>query len=492
MPQLNETWHRQNALAESATRDDRLLWHVEHDRVCGCGEVPLGVADDIKHRGLHPGSLVVDTSNGPIVGGLSGSVRYFFGIPYAAPPVGELRWRQPQPVEPWKEPRRARSFGNPCMQTLDVIPVIHERQRTPSEDCLYLNVWAPIGARAERLPVMLWLHGGAFVAGSGSAAEFDGGHLAERGLIVVTLNYRLGPFGFFAHTELATESPNETCGNYGLLDQLAALRWVRDNIAAFGGDPDNVTIVGQSAGGISVSCLVASPHARGLFAKAISQSATWFTIPGGLPDAHSNRADAARDSERFATKLGCRSRGRVVSELRTRPAEDLLAATDGRALFSPIQDGWLLAQDPADQFTSGEVTQVPYLLGYTANEGTRFTHAKPGSERDREFTDRVVVQPLNRVAAGIRAPIYRYRFDRVPNTALAREFGAYHGIEVPYLFGNLSRAEGYDQLDDQLSQTIMGYWGAFFRRGDPNHASAPAWPRWAAPAEDGTLVLDAG
>lgn len=484
-------WHRDHRLTDAAALDDRLAWHFGHASVCDCGEIPPGVPAEIEHRGLSAASFMVTTRSGLIAGGLSGRVRYFYGIPYAAPPVGEARWRPPQPVEPWQSVRSARRFGNPCMQTLDSIPVIHETKRTPSEDCLYLNLWTPVDTGAGDLPVMAWLHGGAFVAGSGSAAEFNGQHLAERGLVVVTLNYRLGPFGFFSHPELARESPTGTCGNYGLLDQLAALRWVRNNVAAFGGDPQNVTLFGQSAGGISASCHVASPRSRGLFAKAISHSATWFTIPGGLPDAHADPAEAAHDSERFAAKLGCRTASTAVSELRRCPAEELLAATEGKALFSPIQDGWLLTEDPADLFARGEVNQVPYMLGYTANEGTRFTHSAPGSDLDREFTDRVVVQPLDRVAAAMSAPLYRYRFDRAPNTLLAREFGAYHGVEVPYLFGNLPRSEGYDQLDDQLSQLMMGYWEAFARTGDPNHTGAPSWPRSTAPAKDAVQILDA-
>ncbi len=361
---------------------------------------------------------------------------------------------------------------------MDAIPVIHERQPTPSEDCLYLNVWSPARRSATPLPVMVWFHGGAFVVGSGSAAEFDGRRLATAGAVVVTANYRLGPLGFFAHEELAAESPTGSAGNYGLLDQRAALQWVQENISAFGGDPGNVTIFGESAGGISVSCHVASPMSVGLFAKAISQSATWFTIPHGLAEAHTAADRAAADAQRFARRLGCVKEGRILDDLRAVSAADLLGATDGKPLFAPVVDGWFLPEDPATLFAAGRVQHVPYLIGWNADEGSRFTEGGRGSEAALDFSLRAAVEPVLSVAGAMRSPVFLYNFNRVPATDLARQFGAYHGLEVPYVFGNLPRAEGYDEADEQLSERVMNYWTRFAATGDPNGEGVPGWPRY--------------
>ncbi len=425
-----------------------------------------------------PDPARVATATGLVEGMLDGAVGCFLGIPFARPPIGELRWCPPEPVEPWEGVRSARAFGNPPMQYVDAIPVIHERKPTPSEDCLYLNVWRPARRSATGLPVMVWFHGGAFVVGSGSAAEFDGRRLAMAGVVVVTVNYRLGPFGFFAHPALAAQSPTGSTGNYGLLDQRAALQWVQENIAAFGGDPANVTIFGESAGGISVSCHVASPQSQGLFAKAISQSATWFTIPHGIPDAHTAPDLAAADAERLARRLGCGKEGRIIDDLRSVSAQDLLEATAGHPLFAPVVDGWFLPEDPASLFAAGRVRQVPYLLGWNADEGSRFAEGGRGGEAALDFARRAAVDPVLAVARAMGSPVYLYNFNRVPSTDLASQFGAYHGLEVPYVFGNLPAAEGYDSSDERLSATMIAYWTQFAATGDPNAEGLAPWPRY--------------
>ena len=364
-------------------------------------------------------ALRVTTADGLLEGSLDGSVSHFLGIPFARPPVGELRWRPPEPALPWPGIRSARGFGNPCMQHVDAIPVIHERQPTPSEDCLYLNVWTPHGG--SRLPVMVWFHGGAFVVGSGSAAEFDGRRLAATGVVVVTVNYRLGPFGFFAHPGVGCTVLDRAAGNYGLLDQRAALQWIQVNIATFGGDPGNVTIFGESAGGISVSCHVASPRSEGLFAKAISQSATWFTIPHGLPDAHSAPDLAAADAQRFATDSAASTRAGSW----TICARSVRRTSSTRPTGSPCSHQLSTAgscQRIRDAAAAGRVQHVPYLLGWNADEGSRFVAEGRGSPAALDFARRAAIEPVRSVARAMRSQVFLYRFNRVPATDLAKQF----------------------------------------------------------------------
>lgn len=421
--------------------------------------------------------MEIVSASGTLCGGQSGTVAYFLGIPYAQAPVGQLRWKPPEFFPGWTGVREARAFGSPCMQHLDTIPVITERQRTPSEDCLYLNVWSPAAGEASaKLPVMVWFHGGAFVVGSGSAAEFDGAKLAHGGVVVVTVNYRLGAFGFFSHPELTTESPNDSSGNYGLLDQLCALEWVRDHISAFGGDPRCVTIFGESAGGISISCHLTSPQSRGLFSQAIMQSGTWFTIPHGLPEANTDPEKAAETASGFAARLGCVTPGRIVENLRRRTAKELLEACQHRMLFSPVIDGWFLTEDPARVFEEQRAAPVPAILGYNADEGTRFTHTAPGSPEAEALALRMSIVPTERVAHSMPAAVYAYCFTRVPKTRLAAQCGAYHGIEVPYIFGNLDRTLGYDDEDFVISGRMMHYWTMFARNGFPDPPDGTTWP----------------
>ncbi|MEA3118371.1 MAG: para-nitrobenzyl esterase [Paraburkholderia sp.] len=289
-------------------------------------------------------------------------LRVFRGIPYAAPPVGELRWREPQPVARWAGVRQAWKFGPRCMQLHVFRPVF--RSDEMSEDCLYLNVWTPARSPDAKLPVLVYLHGGGFVSGDGSEDRYDGASLAARGIITVTVNYRLGAFGFLAPPEAAGESPHGTAGNYGLLDQVAALRWVRDNIAQFGGDPAQVTIAGNSAGAISISAHMASPLSRGLFARAIGKSGGAFATLSPW-----QREQAERAAANFASRVEATS----LQQLRALPAMTLLAASadtmrPAPSLFWPHVDGYFLTDLPESVFNTGGQAQVPLLIGTNSQE----------------------------------------------------------------------------------------------------------------------------
>jgi para-nitrobenzyl esterase len=306
----------------------------------------------------------VRTDSG-IVEGITSStskIRVFEGIPYAAPPVGNLRWQPPQPATPWTGVRKASGFGARCMQGHLFSDMVF-RDSGPSEDCLYLNVWTPADSASAHFPVMVWIYGGGFQAGASSEPRQDGENLAKKGVIVVSLNYRLGLFGFFSHPELTKESPHHASGNYGLLDQAAALEWVHRNIAAFGGDPNNVTIFGESAGSMSVSALMAAPVASSLFTRAIGESGGIVGLKGGLPALSKTEQDGAR----FAESVGASS----LQSLRAKSAEDLLqAATKDRTAgfrFWPNIDGYFFPESPSLIYSSGKQAHVPLLAGWNAD-----------------------------------------------------------------------------------------------------------------------------
>src|SRR5581483_9171837 len=297
----------------------------------------------------------IHTASGVVEGVRSADkkVAVFEGIPFAAPPVGKLRWQAPQPVAAWEGVRKATAFGPRCMQAPIYSDMIF-RDPGPTEDCLYLNVWTPANSAEAKLPVMAWIYGGGFAAGAASEPRQDGSKLAEKGVVVVSMNYRLGVFGFFAHPELTKESPEHASGNYGLLDQAAALKWVQKNITAFGGDPGNVTIFGESAGSISVSAQMASPLSKNLIAAAIGESGS---ILGAL--SASPLAEGEQNGVKFATAIGKDS----LAALRAMPAEQLLEATakPGLPRFSPTVDGWFFPKSPFEIFAAGEQAHVPLL-----------------------------------------------------------------------------------------------------------------------------------
>lgn len=403
----------------------------------------------------------VETLSGPIDGRVdtASGVLVFRGIPYAAPPVGELRWRPPQSVERWTEPRSAAHLGKNCMQGQpfsDIDPFA----AGVSEDCLYLNVWTASLDGPPR-PVMVWIHGGGYVAGFGGEERHDGARLARKGAVVVTLNYRLGAFGFLAHPTLAMDSPQHAAGNYGLLDQIAALRWVQRNISRFGGDSARVTIFGESAGGTSVGALLASPVARGLFQRAILESGT------GLASAQS-RDSAHAQGQRFAQALGIDDSG-AAARLRAVPAETVLAVSR-RAGFSPrpVVDGWVLPQRIDSALAAGAANVGPVIVGSNADEGDA-----PFGAPARSFARLIT-------ARGAKA--YLYRYTRVGDDSLNRKRGAYHSSEITFVFGRprpILESAGRTAYDPTLAEAMSDYWVAFATTADPNGPpSAGRWPRW--------------
>ena len=447
----------------------------------------------------------------------------FQGIPYAAPPTGALRWKPPQPAPAWNGVRQAKHFGPRCMQ-LPLFDDMRFRSAGMGEDCLYLNVWRPAGA-AARLPVLVYFFGGGFVAGDGSELRYDGASLASRGIITVTVNYRLGVFGFFATPALAAESPHHAAGNYGLLDQVAALRWVRDNIAAFGGDPAQVTIAGESAGSIAVSALMTSPLSRGLFARAIGESGALIAPIAPVP-----LATMERRGEGFARKLGTES----LAALRALPADRLLQATREHHGDADVDlDGWFLREPPAATMARGAQAQVPLLLGSNSQEGhyTAILQDQPptpanyrtalqrifGTQAVRALAlypgaDTAQVKSSATALAGDMfiahttwrwmdlhrrhggAPVYFYYFDQPrpakvhPAEGEGPDPGAVHSGEIEYALGNLSGNPVYAWTDaDRTTSAVMeGYFAQFIKTGDPNGAGLPHWP--AVREADGGLL----
>jgi para-nitrobenzyl esterase len=491
--------------------------------VCVAMMETKGVAQD---SGLQ---LRIDT--GTIKGKLQGTVRTFLGIPYAAPPVGDLRWRPPAPPAAWSDVRDATEFGPRCAQGLIYDDMVFHDPGA-SEDCLSLNVWTPAKDAAAKLPVMVWVYGGGFMAGSTSEDRQDGQFLAKNGVVVVSMNYRLGVFGFLVLPELAAESGHKSSGNYGLLDQTAALQWVRRNISVFGGDPDNVTIFGESAGSFSVSAQMASPLARGLFAKAIGESGAAFAKHGLVfrPLAEREKADA----EFTKTYLGSTS----LKELRALPAEKVLQAslkaggTDGR--FCPSIDGYFLPESVPAIFSAGKENKVPLLAGWNHDEGGEFETAANDSPplarlraaakenfpgREKEFLqlysggtdaeaaralmdfngESVIAWPtwrwLEAATGGTGKPVYRYRFDlSVPNDVAGKpELGAYHSAEIEFVFGTLDSKAGkpWRAQDRALSDLMQKYWTNFARTGDPNATGLPLWPVYKQSAGWPVMHLDA-
>jgi len=459
--------------------------------------------------------LRVKTHSGEVEGKQMGPVRAFLGIPYAAPPVGDLRWKPPMPATKWKGVRQATEFGARCMQS----PVFSDmvfRDPGLSEDCLTLNVWTLAKDAKAKLPVMVWIYGGGFVAGTTSEQRQDGSVLAQQGVVVVSMNYRLGIFGFFVHPQLAAESGRNSAGNYGLLDQVAALQWVQDNIAAFGGDPSNVTIFGESAGSFSVSALMASPLAKGLFQKAIGESGAAFFSSGLRFEPLAEREE--KDSKLASATLGASA----LPELRAIPAQKLLDAffkPGGGFDFGPDIDGYFLPQSAAEIFAAGKQNDVPLLAGWNRDEGSSDLAQKPTleslkAEAQKDFGDKAEeflrLYPAKTDAEAVRAsedlagdrfiawsawrwmeaqsktgkqPMYRYRFDMsLPGDVGEAQLGAYHSAEIEYVFGQLdSKAHRQWRPEDRrLSLEMQKYWANFARNGNPNGPGLPQWPTYDA------------
>ncbi len=394
----------------------------------------------------------------------------FRGIPYAAPPVGDLRWRPPLPVAHWSGTRAANRLSKNCVQD-QIYGDIDPFAAGISEDCLYLNVWTTDLNSAARRPVMVWIYGGGYNAGFGDEARHYGAHLAQKGAVVVTLNYRLGVFGFFAHPALAAESPNASAGNYAILDQIAALKWVRDNIAQFGGDPSRVMIFGESAGGSSVASLIASPLARGLFHRAILQSGNGI---GSMRRKDSVYAEGVR----FASRLGAPNVDvGTIARLRAIPTDSMMRASrpsDGKGgfnfVFNPrlVRDGWVLPLGVDSALARGTANIVPIIVGATGGEG------EAAYASARAFARLVTAQ---------RAPAYLYLFTRVGDDSVNQKRGAYHSADITFSFGiprPVIASAGSTSYDAALADAMSDYWFSFAATGNPNNGTRPQWPAYDA------------
>jgi para-nitrobenzyl esterase len=468
--------------------------------------------------------LQIKTDKGKVEGSLTtdGKVRAFKGIPFAAPAVGDLRWQPPQPAAKWKGVRPAKDFGSRCIQTGGYPDMIFH-DPGPSEDCLTLNVWAPAGAKPGSLPVMVWIYGGGFTTGGTSEARQDGQFLAHRNVVVVSINYRLGIFGFFVHPALTAESPHHASGNYGLLDQTAAIEWVKRNIKAFGGDSGNITIFGESAGSFAVSAQMASPLAKDLIQKAIGESGAAFYSAGlGFEP---REAREQRDAKFAETAL----HATTLAELRKLSVDDILKAVTAKTTpppprFGPDVDGWFLPDSVPTIYAAGKQAHIPLIGGWnkdedranvifanpklTAESFTTQAKAEFGEKADKFLalypatsdaeavtsagdyaSDRFIIFSTWRwleaqVQTG-NAPVYRYRLDLgSPGDKFhPAAIGAFHSDDIEYVFGTLdSRQQITVRPEDRkLSDQIQTYWTNFARTGDPNgSSSSPDRPKWPA------------
>jgi len=446
--------------------------------------------------------------HGLVQGTSEDGLTVYRGIPFAAPQVGDLRWCAPQPAAKWDGVRLADKF---CPS-----PIQGSRTGADmSEDCLYLNVWTPAKSTNDHIPVLVWIYGGGFSAGSTSDRSYSGEKLAKKGVVFVSINYRVGQLGFLAHSELSAESPNHVSGNYGLLDQIAGLQWVKKNIAAFGGDPNKVTIFGESAGGISVSMLCASPQAKGLFTGAISQSGGSFgpPRPTTFPGENLKRLpDAERGGEAFAKSAGASS----IAELR-KLAPDKLPASRGLGGSWPIIDGWVIPDDQYKLYSAGKYNDTPILVGYNSDEGASFSPPKTPEDyiagvktRYGKFADDLIkaypvgtnsvpktARDLARDAAfgwqtwawarlqvqTGKSKVFYYHFDQHPEFPEGSSrfgYGSPHGADVAYVFEHLnSKSPQTTKTDLEISDAMSTYWVNFAKRGDPNGEGVPAWPAFS-------------
>jgi para-nitrobenzyl esterase len=483
---------------------------------CGLFAVTASRADEPK-----PAPVPLTISQGALSGTEEAGIQIFKDIPYAAAPIGPLRWRAPQAGPSWQGARAADQFGPICPQPK---PSLLQRMINPalpqSEDCLSLNVWTP--GPHGKLPVMVWIYGGAFVTGGSANPIYNGIDLAKHGVVVVSFNYRLGWLGFFNHPALAAESPNESHGNYGLMDQIAALEWVKANIASFGGDPANVTIFGESAGGMSVNDLMTSPRARGLFAKAISESGLGLTAMA-TTQASSDAAKA------FGARNDATGDGAVgLAKLRSLSVADILADQEklpSLQIVSPMIDGQILPEEPGIAFAKGEFAHVPYIAGSNSNESTLMAplHMTPADmlrplgdqaafvrkiyETDGPLTDDDFgrqlfddalfssgAQGLSDFVAKGGKPSYVYQFAYVAEALRPGTPGVGHGGEIAYVFGFRGLppmlASKATSSDNAVTTQMQAYWTNFAKTGDPNGAGLPQWPTTSAAAPRTLVVGD--
>ena len=463
----------------------------------------------------------VKVEGGKIAGvpGRDASITVFKGIPYAAPPVGDLRWRAPRPVAPWQGVKKADHFGNSCIQNIvsERKPWTYEfmTHTDISEDCLYLNLWTPAKSARDRLPVYIYIHGGGNTEGSGAVPVYDGEGLAKKGIIVVTVNYRLGIFGFFTHPELTAESDVHASGNYALLDLIAVLHWVHENIAAFGGNPNRVTIGGQSAGASDTHSLVASPLAKGLFQGAIAESGSSL---GRLGLMGANALSAQEQAGvRFAEAKGAKS----IADLRKLSWKELAAPVPGGGRFGVVIDGYVLPASAAEMFAQGRQNDVPTLTGSNRNDlGGASTHPAMTAEQFRRQAEQRYADLANaflnlypaatddeartsmnesaldsmRVSTYLwaverartaKTNAYTYFWDHVLPGPDSAQYGAFHTGEVPYVMNTLDMCQGRDftAADRRIADMMSSYWANFIRTGDPNGKGLPHWPSVAEKPE---------
>lgn len=468
----------------------------------------------------------IRVEGGLISGAVRDGVRSYKGIPYAAPPVGELRWKAPQPLFSWEGVRECTAFGPECPQAPYAASSIYfSPPQKQSEDCLYLNVWTAAN-QGQKRPVMVWIHGGALTRGSGANRVYDGAALARKGVVLVTINYRLGPLGYLAHPELTAESPNHASGNYGVLDQIAALKWVQKNIAVFGGDVNRVTIFGESAGSWSVNALVATPLGRGLFQRAIGESGAQF-----------NRTTPLNEAEKGGAAFFKAAGADSLKAMRAVPAEKIVSLfnedPEGKKFRTqPNVDGWVLPDEIRNLFAQGKQNTVPVIVGSNANEMTALTSpailpktmadyrkrveaqygemvkefdavypvksdpdiaaAYLGSLRDATFT--LGMRTWARMTAARGNKAYQYFFSHVPPNPNSKYLGAYHASEIPYVFNNLNRTnQMLTETDFKLADLMSNYWVNFATTGNPNEGPAGKnLPRWNSYDREAEAYLDFG
>jgi para-nitrobenzyl esterase len=484
---------------------------------------------------------VITIGDGKLQGIPDNNAAIFRGIPYAAPPVGNLRWRPPQPAVKWAGVRDATQFAPACPQSPNSPVMMVGPVGASSEDCLTLNVWKPAAAQdGAKLPVMVWIHGGGFFTGSGSEQQFDGAPYVARGTILVTVNYRLGRLGFFAHPALDAENPSELHGNFGLMDQIAALKWVRSNIASFGGDPGNVTVFGESAGGISILALMTSPLAQGLFHKAIVESGVFPQPLRAIATDMPERPSAETLGKAFAASLGISGAGEAAA-LRALPVEKVAPAmpvgadelASIQATSAPMIDGVMIVENIADSIALQHQAKLPLIIGNNSFEAEVWLFLPGGKMgtvpimpvdlekilgRRVPAGDRAVAQYAERMGvdkanvgpeiaseivstatrfiagrASSGSPTYLYQFDTVPTPLRGITPGAPHGAEVPYIFGTLSKlrnvASRTTDADHALSGTMIDYWASFARDGNPNGPNRPEWPAYHEFGDSKMLVV---
>lgn len=461
--------------------------------------------------------LILDVTGGEIRGAFEDDVISYKGIPFAAPPVGDLRWRPPHAVEPWMGIKDTVSYSAACPQPGYPVGSFYSGPAFEmDEDCLYLNVWTASLEPREKMPVMVWIHGGALTRGSGAGATYNGVNLAKKGVVLVSVNYRLGPLGYLAHPGLTAESEHGSSGNYGVLDQIASLKWVQENIASFGGDPENVTIFGESAGSWSVHGLVATPLAKGLFHRAIGESGGMFNVDFYVGDTNLRGAASGEAvGQAFMEACGVDS----LEEFRALSAEKIVDVfsnnAEGRTFRTrALVDGWVFPDTVANIFNRGAQNDVPVMVGFNRKEMSTLTSPASVPKTMDDYTTRIErsygeradqfhqVYPAStaaeasdaylrslcdtffgvqmrqwaRTTENVSSNAYLYYFSHVPPNENSEYLGAYHAAEIAYAFNNVGKSNSVtDKVDLNLADMISDYWVNFARTGDPNDKQLPEW-----------------